>query len=88
MFRKLVLALGATTVIAAAALAPTSASAWGWHHHTTTGAIGFGFGIYAPTYVADSDCYRVKRTYERPRWQHPRSLRPGLRLIEPTMQAR
>ena len=33
MFRKLVLALGATAVIGAAALAPTAASAWGWHHH-------------------------------------------------------
>jgi hypothetical protein len=65
MFRKLALALGATTVIAAAALAPTSASAWGWHHHHHWGH-GFGFGIYAPTYVGDSDCYRVKRTYERP----------------------
>ena len=67
MFRKLVLALGATTVIAAAALAPTSASAWGWHHHHHHFfGHGFGFGIYAPTYVADGDCYRAKRTYERP----------------------
>jgi hypothetical protein len=64
MFRKLVLALGATTVIAAAALTPTSASAWGWHHHNHFW--GHGFGIYAPTYVADGDCYRVKRTFERP----------------------
>jgi hypothetical protein len=67
MFRKLVLALGATTVIAAAALAPTSASAWGWHHnhHNHWGHHGFGFGIYAPTNVDGGDCYRVKRTFER-----------------------
>jgi hypothetical protein len=65
MFRKLVLALGATTVIAAAALAPTSASAWGWYHHNHHWGPGFGFGIYAPTYASDSDCYRVKRTFER-----------------------
>jgi hypothetical protein len=65
MIRKLILALGATTAIAAAALTPTSASAWGWHHHHYWGH-GFGFGIYAPTYVGGSDCYAVKRTFERP----------------------
>jgi len=64
MFRKLVLALGATTAIAAAALAPTSALAW--HHHHGHWGHGFGFGIYAPTYVAGPDCYRVKRAVELP----------------------
>ena len=63
MIRKLILALGATTAIAAAALTPTSASAWGWHHHNHW---GHGFGIYAPTYVSGSDCYRVKRAVELP----------------------
>ena len=63
MIRKFILALGATTAIAAAALTPTSASAWGWHHHNHWGH-GFGFGIYAPTYVGGSDCYRVKRAVE------------------------
>jgi hypothetical protein len=63
MIRKLILALGATTAIAAAALTPTSASAWGWHHHIHW---GHGFGIYAPTYVGGSDCYRVKRAVELP----------------------
>ena len=65
MIRKFILALGATTVIAAAALTPTSASAWGWHHHHQWGHSGHGFGIYAPTYVGGSDCYTVKRTFER-----------------------
>ena len=64
MIRKLILALGATTAIAAAALTPTSASAWGWHHHNHWGH-GYGFGIYAPTYVGGSDCYLAKRTFER-----------------------
>jgi hypothetical protein len=64
MIRKLILALGATTAIAAAALTPTSASAWGWHHHHHWGH--YGFGIYAPTYVAAPDCYIVKRTVELP----------------------
>jgi hypothetical protein len=66
MIRKLILALGATTAIAAAALTPTSASAWGWHHHWGHWGHGYGFGIYAPTYVGGSDCYRVKQTFERP----------------------
>jgi hypothetical protein len=60
MIRKLILALGATAVLGAAALSPTTASAWGsyhWHH-------GFGFGIYAPTYIASPDCYVVKRLVE------------------------
>ena len=62
MFRKLIIALGATATLAAAALAPTSASAWGWHHHHGWGwGHGYGFGIYAPTYVAGPDCYYVKR---------------------------
>lgn len=76
MFRKLILALGATAAIGAAALAPTSASAhWhggGWHHGHHWHGGGFGFGIYAPTYVAASDCYRVKRLVETPyglRWR-------------------
>lgn len=67
MIRKLVLALGATIAIAAAALTPISASAWGWHHHHHHwGPWGYGLGIYAPIYVNGADCYRVKRTFERP----------------------
>ena len=55
MFRKLVIALGATAVIGAAAFAPTAASAkfkgGNWHH----GHGGFGIVIASPV-VAD-DCY-------------------------------
>ena len=68
MIRKLVLALGATAVLGAAALTPTTASAWGGHHrhHGWHG----GFGFYGPTYIAAPDCYVVKKvvmTYNGPR---------------------
>ena len=60
MIRKLVLALGATAALAAAALTPTTASAWshnhgGWGHHYR------GYGYYGPTYIASPDCYVVKK---------------------------
>ena len=72
MFRKLVLALGATAVIGAAALTPTTASAWGHgHHHGHWGhGWGYGVGFYSPTYIAGPDCYVVKKvvmTYNGPR---------------------
>jgi hypothetical protein len=63
MIRKLVIALGATVVLGAAALTPTTASAWShghWHGHHGWGH-GFGFGFYGPTYVAGPDCYLVRR---------------------------
>jgi hypothetical protein len=61
MFRKIALALGATTVIAAAALSPTTASAKWFHHgHHGHGHWG-GVGIYAPLYVAGPECYVVKK---------------------------
>ena len=67
MFRKLIIALGATATLAAAAMAPTSASAWGWHgHHGWGYGHGYRFGIYAPTYVAGPDCYVVKRVVDTP----------------------
>ena len=67
MIRKLILALGATAVIGAAALTPTTASAWGhghghWGHH----GYGYGVGYYGPTYVAGPDCYVVKRVIDTP----------------------
>jgi len=68
MFRKLVLALGATAVIGAAALTPTTASAWGWHgHHGWHHGWhrGFGIGFY-PAYAGGSDCYIVKRVVATP----------------------
>jgi hypothetical protein len=53
MIRKLVIALGATAILGAAALAPTAASAnWkgkNWHHSSVR------------ILVAAPDCYYVKR---------------------------
>jgi hypothetical protein len=74
MFRKTLIALGATIALGAAALAPTAASAgggWHGHHHHGWhgGYYGFGFG---PTYVAGPDCYVVKRLVDTPygpRWR-------------------
>ena len=59
MFRKLVLTLGATAVIAAAALAPTAASAKHWHHwgHHWHG----GIALYPSAYAYASDCYVVTK---------------------------
>ncbi len=73
MIRKLVIALGATVVLGAAALAPTTASAWGHGHHGHRHH-GFhgGYGFYGPTYIASPSCYRVKRLVETPfglRWR-------------------
>lgn len=65
MFRKLILAAGATAVIAAAALAPTAASAKSWKHHHGHHGWGPGFGIsyVAPGYYGYGyrDCYIVRR---------------------------
>jgi hypothetical protein len=65
MFRKLVLALGATAVIGAAALSPTTASAkgWGWHHHHHWHH-GFGIGFVSPDYFGD--CYIVRKVVWTP----------------------
>jgi hypothetical protein len=68
MIRKLILALGATAAIGAAALTPTTASAWG-HGHGHSGhwyGHGIGFYGYGPTYVAAPDCYAVKRVIDTP----------------------
>ncbi|HJS62326.1 MAG TPA: hypothetical protein VJ800_11305 [Pseudolabrys sp.] len=67
MFRKIALALGATTVIAAAALSPTTASAKWFHHghhghghgHGHWG--GISVGLIAPAAVLAADCYVVKK---------------------------
>ncbi len=63
MVRKLVLALGASAVIGAAALAPSAASAapgWHHHHHWHHGwHHGFRVGFFAPRYYGD--CYVVRR---------------------------
>jgi hypothetical protein len=68
MFRKFAIALGAATVVAAAALSPTAASAGGWygHHHGYHGwHNGFRVGFYAPAYAA-ADCYVVRRVVYTP----------------------
>ena len=63
MFRKFVLALGATAVVGSAALIPTSASA---HHH---GHRWFGWGGPALILAAPS-CYTVKQNVLTPiGWQ-------------------
>jgi hypothetical protein len=82
MFRKLILTIGATAAIAAAAISvPTAASAGpGWHHgwhggygygyHGWHG--GYGVRLYAPAYVGGSDCYVVRRVVFTPygkRWR-------------------
>lgn len=63
MFRKIMLAVGATVVIAAAAASPTTASAKGWKHHGWGHGWGHGFGIsfFAPGYYGYRDCYTVRR---------------------------
>jgi hypothetical protein len=67
MIRKLILALGATAAIGAAALAPTTASAH-MHGHGHWYGHGFGFGYYGygPTYLAGPDCYIVRRVIVTP----------------------
>jgi hypothetical protein len=68
MIRKLILALGATAAIGAAALTPTTASAWGHGHGHSGHRYGHGIGFYGygPTYVAAPDCYVVKRVIDTP----------------------
>lgn len=70
MFRKLVLALGATAVIGAAALTPTAASAHKLHFH---GHHGHGHGHFhkhwhVPVYAGYSygGCYYVKKFVPTP----------------------
>ncbi|HZQ13453.1 MAG TPA: hypothetical protein VFA57_12655 [Pseudolabrys sp.] len=60
MFRKLVLALGAVTVIAAAALTPTAASAHHWKHWHH--GYYWGLGFY-PVYYAGTNCYITRQVY-------------------------
>lgn len=79
MFRKFILAIGATAAIGTAALAPTTASAhhWhgshhGWHHGWHGYRVGFYGPAFGPTFVAAPACYRVKRLVETPygpRWR-------------------
>ncbi len=68
MTRKFTLALAAAVALGAAALAPTAASAHWYHgHHGHWGhGWGWGFGYVGPSYVADADCYIVRRAVELP----------------------
>jgi hypothetical protein len=85
MFRKIILAIAATTAIGAAAFMPTTASAaWhgGWHGHRGHGGpsfgISFGAPVYAPYYAYAPRCYtvrRVVRTPWGPRWRPVRVCR-------------
>lgn len=84
MIRKLIIALGATAVVAAAALAPTAASAgWKHKHHGhghghgyygyDIGALALGAALAAPAYYAGADCYIVRRPVMTPygkRWRN------------------
>ena len=66
MFRKLILALGATALIGAAALSPTAASAHGWHHgHGHNHWHGGGF---YPAYYGGygGGCFFVKKFVPTP----------------------
>lgn len=73
MFRKLIIALGATAAFAAAASSP--ALAWHPHHHNHGygwGAFGAGVALGALTtpvvagYGYGESCYRVKRWVDTP----------------------
>ena len=88
MFRKLILALAATSAIGAAALAPTTASAHGWHHghghgHGHWHGPRFRIGFY-PAYGGGygGGCYYVKKLIPNSVWTDPEA-RPGLRLSAP-----
>lgn len=67
MLNKLVLAVIATSALAAAAFAPTAASAkpfphWGWGHF----GHGIGIGLYAPSAYDSPDCYIVREVVDTP----------------------
>jgi hypothetical protein len=73
MFRKLILALGATAVIGAAAFVPTAASAHGWHHGHHWYGHYWGGGYY-PIYYGSSDCYTVRQVYWNVSGKHVRRV--------------
>jgi hypothetical protein len=68
MFRKTILAVAATAVIAVASLTPASAHG---HHGFGWGGIGFGIGLLGASiatsaYTADQSCWQY-RTIQTPR---------------------
>ncbi|MBX6328496.1 MAG: hypothetical protein IRY89_07960 [Pseudolabrys sp.] len=69
MLRKVALAAGLAAAFGIVALAPTGASAfpWKYHHHHHFHGVGFGIGLYpAYDYIAEPDCYVVKRPVKTP----------------------
>jgi len=68
MFRRLILAIGATAVIGVAALTPTVASAHYWHGH-----YWFGGGFY-PIHYGGPDCHIVKQVYWTTSGKHVRHV--------------
>ena len=75
MFRKLILALGATAVIGAAALIPAAASAHGWHHWHNWHHGHYWGGGYYPVYYGGSDCYVTRQVYWNYSGKHVRLVR-------------
>lgn len=73
MFRKLIIAAGATAALAAASIAAPTAASAGWHghhghhghHKHWRGWRGPAFGYYAPAYYG-SDCYVVRKVVYTP----------------------
>ena len=67
MIRKLILALGATAAIGAAALAPTTASAIGGTALASPSSLvaSAGASATAPTYARRSDCYVRAEAHRR-----------------------
>jgi hypothetical protein len=67
MFRKTILAVAATTVIAVASLTPASAH----EHHFGWGGIGFGLGLLGASiaasnyYAPDQGCYQYRQVLTR-----------------------
>ena len=71
MFRKTILAVAATAVIAAASLTPASAHE---HHGFGWGGVGFGLGLlgasiaastYAPYYYNQGSCWQPRQIVTR-----------------------
>ena len=71
MFRKTIIALAATAVVAAASLTP--ASAHGWHHGFGWGGVGFGLGLLGAAAIA-SQPYAVDSCWQYQYVQTPRGF--------------
>jgi hypothetical protein len=77
MFRKTVLAIAATAVIAASSLTPASAHGIGFGHHGW-GGVGFGLGMLGAAaavsaYTVDNSCWQYQMV-QTPRGYYRRVL--------------